>query len=370
MKIAFVVHDYHRAGGHSRYVAELATRFAKEHEVHVFANRIERDGTASIRFHTVPAWRANALTTVLTFALPASLQIGRGFDIVHSQGFCAFRGNVFTGHICNRARHLALEKLEGGATLRESIFNSVASTLEYTLYRFARHSMVIAISERVARDIVQFYRCRAPIHVIRHGVDLKLFSPHNKQHWRAEVRAQYGLDESETAFVYVGDLRKGAHRCILALSQLHEGRLVFVSSTPAGPYQRMAEEAGLAGRTLFLGATNQVEKVYAAVDALLLPTSYDAFGMVVSEAMACGLPVVVSREAGAAELVQHGVNGLLLDDVTNVAELAGHMESMLRDPRWAAELGCAARKSVEPMSWDPVADRTMCVYEELLRKRN
>ena len=71
-----------------------------------------------------------------------------------------------------------------------------------------------------------------------------------------------------------------------------------------------------------------------------------------------------------AELVQHRVNGLLLDEVTNVTELAGHMESLLRDRRWATELGCTARKSVEPMSWDPVAERTMRVYEELLRKRN
>jgi UDP-glucose:(heptosyl)LPS alpha-1,3-glucosyltransferase len=370
MKIAFVVHDYHRAGGHSRYVAELATRFAKEHEVHVFANRIELDRTTSIRFHTVPAWRANALTTVLTFAVPASFQIGRGFDIVHSQGFCAFRGNVFTSHICNRARYLALKKLEGGATLRESIFNAVASTLEYAMYRFARPSFVIAISEHVARDIVRFYRCRTPIHVIRHGVDLQLFSPHNRQRLRAQMRARYGVGESETTFVYVGDLRKGAQRSIRALSQLTEGRLLFVSSTPAGAYQRMAEEVGVAQRTLFLGATNQIENVYAAADALLLPTSYDACGMVVSEAMACGLPVVVSREAGAAELVQHGVNGLLLDDVTDVSELAGHMDSLLRDPSWAAELGDAARRSVEPMSWDPVADRTMRVYEELLRKRN
>src|SRR5271169_1834888 len=79
LKIAFVVHDYHRSGGHSRYVAELATRFAKEHEVHVFANRIVDDGTPGIQYHHVPAWRANAFTTVLSFALPATLQVGRDF---------------------------------------------------------------------------------------------------------------------------------------------------------------------------------------------------------------------------------------------------------------------------------------------------
>ena len=131
----------------------------------------------------------------------------------------------------------------------------------------------------------------------------------------------------------------------------------------------MADNAGLVGRVLFLCATSQVERVYAAGDALLLPTPYDAFAMVVSEAMACGLPVIVSREAGASELIRNGVNGLLLEDAS-VPELVRHMQSLLRDPCWAAELGCAARKSVEPMSWDTVAEQTMRVYKEVLQRRN
>ncbi len=91
--------------------------------------------------------------------------------------------------------------------------------------------------------------------------------------------------------------------------------------------------------------------------------------MVASEAMACGLPVVISREAGAAELIQHGVNGLLLDDVTSVPELSRHMLSLTQDRKWAAELGRAARESVEPLSWDAVAERTMDVYQTFLRNR-
>src|ERR1700683_5589365 len=112
LKIAYVVHDYHRSGGHSRYVAELATRYSAEHEVHVFANRIVDDGTPGIEFHHVPAWRANAFTTVLSFALPATLQVGGDFDVVHSQGFCGLLGNVFTAHMCNSAWHAALLKHE------------------------------------------------------------------------------------------------------------------------------------------------------------------------------------------------------------------------------------------------------------------
>jgi UDP-glucose:(heptosyl)LPS alpha-1,3-glucosyltransferase len=366
MRIAFIVHDYHRAGGHSRYVAELAERFASRHEVHVYANRIEDDGRAPIHFHKVPAWRNNALTTVLSFALPVTLQVGRGFDVVHSQGFCGWRGNVFTAHICNRAWHRGLQRLEGGASVRETIFNTVGTTLEHVLYRFARRSQVIAISNRVARDIAELYHCRAPIHVIHHGVDLDLFSPATRTRWRGEERARHGFSPDEMVFLYVGDLRKGGSRCIQALARLDHGRLLLVSRSRPDSYARMAEELGVRDRVIFAGPTNQVERAYAAADAFLLPTPYDAFAMVVTEAMASALPVIVSREAGASELIEHGVNGLLLADA-NIEELARNMQLLLDDRSAAGQLGCAARKSVENLSWDTVADQTMSVYEELLK---
>jgi UDP-glucose:(heptosyl)LPS alpha-1,3-glucosyltransferase len=370
VRIAFIVHDYHRSGGHSRYVAELATRFAKQHEVHVFANRIECTGSESIQFHRVPAWRANALTTVLSFILPVTFQIGRGFDIIHSQGFCGLRGNIFTGHICNRAWHLALQKLEGGPSFRESVFNAVGTTLEYALYRFWPNCEVIAISQRVSADLVRYYHCPSPIRVIYHGVDLELFSPDNRLRWRTGIRAELGIADSDMLFLYVGDLRKGAARCIQALRDVPCARLLLVSRSRTGEYARVANENGVSNRVLFSAPTNQIEKMYAAADAFLLPTPYDAFAMVVTEAMACGLPVVVSREAGASELIQHGTNGLLLDDAASVAELAQHMRSLQADRRWAAELGCAARKTVQPMSWDAVAEQTMLVYQELLSNPN
>ncbi len=369
VKIAFVVHDYHRAGGHSRYVAELATRFEKEHEVHVFANRIEPDPGSRIRFHHVPAWRRNALTTVLSFALPATLQIGRGFDIIHSQGFCGFRGNVLTAHICNRAWDLALKRIEGGVSWRESLFNAVAGSLEHGLYRFGSSGAVIAISRRVADDIARYYQCAMPTRVIYHGADLKTFSPETRQQWRAATRAHLGLSEEQTVFLYVGDLRKGARRAIAALARVPRAGLLFVSRSPTGPYRQLAEQTGQAGRIQFLGPSNQVERFYAAADALLHPTPYDAFGMVVSEAMACGLPVIASREAGAAELIRDGVNGLLLNDLSSEQELSEHMRTLSENPRLAAELGAAARSIMEQYSWDLVAAETMQLYRQVLGER-
>jgi UDP-glucose:(heptosyl)LPS alpha-1,3-glucosyltransferase len=368
LKIAFVVHDYHRSGGHSRYVAELATRYAKEHEVHVFANRIVDDGTPGIQFHHVPAWRANAFTTVLSFAAPVTLQVGGGFDIVHSQGFCGLVGNVFTAHMCNSAWHQALQKLGEGATARESVFNVVTGALEHALYRFARNAEVIAVSERVGRDLVEYYHCPAPMHVIYHGTDLETFSPQNRQRYRSDAREEYGIPKDEFVFLYVGNLRKGAKRCMQALADVEKGVLLCVAATAPDVYKQFAKDLGLEHRVIFAGHTKQVERAYAAGDVFLLPTPYDPFALVVSEAMGCGLPVVVSREAGVAELIRNGENGLLLVDVTSHSELAGHMRS-LQDREWSAELGRAGRKTVESLTWDAVAEQTMAVYTNLVRKR-
>ena len=119
MKIAFAVHDYRRREGHSRYVVELATRFAKSHEVHVFANEIESEAASGIHFHHVPAWRPNALTSILSFALMGTLHVRGKFDIIHNQGLCGLRGNVFTAHICNRAWQRALLDTVGTLSFRE-----------------------------------------------------------------------------------------------------------------------------------------------------------------------------------------------------------------------------------------------------------
>jgi UDP-glucose:(heptosyl)LPS alpha-1,3-glucosyltransferase len=368
MRIAFIVHDYHRWGGHSRYVAELATRFSQEHEVHVFANRIEKRDERQVIFHKVPALRSNVMTTLFSFAVSSAFSVPRDFDVIHSQGFCGPRGNVITTHICNEAWSRSLTLFMGGLTIRERIFQFCASGLEKWLYGNARNCQVIAISNRVAQDVVKYYGCRSPIHLIYHGVDLETFSPAVKR-FRSEQRRKLRIPDSETVFLYVGDLRKGARQCIRALAQLERGHLMLVSRSNPAPYAALAREVGTSDRVHLLPPTDRVQEFYGAADALLLPTPYDAFAMVVSEAMACGLPVIVSREAGASELIKHGVNGLILNNASDENGLAIEMTALLKDPAWATRLGQEARCTAEGLSWDAIAAQTMRVYQEVVASR-
>ena len=365
LRIAFVVHDYHRSGGHSRYVAELASRFSSKHEVHVFANTYIAGEDHRVHFHKIPAWRLNALTTILTFAVPAALRLGKNFDIVHVQGFVGPRGNVVTTHICSEGWFRALSRQKESLTWRDRVFQLVTGALERSLYeRTNQH--VIAISRLVARNVAELYHCTAPTHVIYHGVDLATFSPATRGQFRRKKRRELGIADDEMVFLFVGNLRKGARHCIRALAQLKSGVFLLVSPSPPEPYRRLADQLGCGGRAKFTGASDRIAEAYAAADAFIFPTPYDSFGLVITEAMACGLPVITTREAGASELICHGENGLLLEDPTDPDELAAAMDRLRCNRNLADDLGRAAHYSVQGLRWDSVADQTMQVYQQAL----
>lgn len=375
MKIAFVVHDYHRTGGHSRYVAELAERFALEHEVHVLANGYNSGlpfyPTPAIPgrrlfLHQVWAWRASALGTVLSFFLPASWKLrslGK-FDIVHAQGFACLGATHITAHICCAAWHA--KRLESGYRLhwKERVFDAVVIRLEKALYRGAVSKPVIAISHRVDADLREHYGFAGIRRIIPHGVDAGEFDIQRRDEWRREVRGALGIEGNRFVALWVGDLRKGAKTALESVSRNPGQILLTVSRNSPEPFQALAGKLGILDRVHFLPPTNQIARYYAAADVFLFPTAYDAFGMVVLEAMAMGLPVIVSRAAGAAELIAHGHNGVLLERPFDPEESAEWLRRLERDSPARRFMGEAALAVARANDWDRVAALTMDMYRE------
>ena len=371
MRIAFVVHEYTRTYGHSRYVVELAERYAADHEVHVFANRVHADAaTPRVRFHHVPAWRHDALTTIVTFVPFATARVRRGsFDVVHAQGVTTWSADVSTAHIC-AAAWFAAQRREGLAPgWKQEVFERVVAPLERRFYRGGSAPWTIAISDAVRRDLATAYGRSERVEVIHHGVDLATFSPANRARYRAPLRADLGLADDALAALFVGDLRRGGRRALEALARTRDARLVVVSRSDPAPYRAYAGELGIAGRVRFEPPTDAVERYYAAADAFLFPTPYDAFGMVISEAMAAGLPVVTTRCAGAAELITDGIDGLLVDAPEDVGRMAAHLDALAGDRALAARIGDAARARCERQGWDEVARRTLAVYRRAIAAR-
>jgi UDP-glucose:(heptosyl)LPS alpha-1,3-glucosyltransferase len=118
--------------------------------------------------------------------------------------------------------------------------------------------------------------------------------------------------------------------------------VLVVGGEPDAGLVHEVERLGLAGTVLFTGPTRQVAAMYAAADAFVLPTYYDACSLAVLEAMACGLPAITTETNGIAGLLSPGTDGFVISHPPNEAELASVMEGLL-DAEFRHQVGTAAR---------------------------
>ncbi|MEO8217664.1 MAG: glycosyltransferase family 4 protein, partial [Acidobacteriota bacterium] len=121
-------------------------------------------------------------------------------------------------------------------------------------------------------------------------------------------------------------------------------------------WKRLAAEAGLSDRLRFLGFTGEVRRVLAASDILVSPVHYESYGLNVQEALARGLPAIVSESAGVAERYTGQDRELLLADPDDAEALAGMLRRWSGEmDRWRARFRTVAL-SVQKESWNGMAE--------------
>jgi UDP-glucose:(heptosyl)LPS alpha-1,3-glucosyltransferase len=366
LRIAFVVHDYNRHGGHSRYVAELASRFKRDHEVHVFANTFEEPEPSGITYHHVPAWRASALASIVSFVLPATVMVRGRFDVIHAQGLCGLRHNVATAHFCQPAWCEALALANGGLTWRQLLARALITPLERLALAKNSTKRVIAVSKRIRDDLERFYGRTDGVRIVYHGVDLETFHPRVRERYREEIRSELAVAPGECMALYVGNLQKGAAAAIRATARVAGVRLVLVSGSNTSASRTIAQEERVTDRVSFQRFSKQIERYFAAADVFVFPTLLEPYGMVISEAMASGLPVITSRAAGVAELIEHAKSGWLTADPCNPEQVAERLRALAADPGLRRRMGVAARSRIEAYTWDRAAGETLSVYREAI----
>jgi UDP-glucose:(heptosyl)LPS alpha-1,3-glucosyltransferase len=351
LSIALVVHDLHERGGHSLYTKILAEELSRRHRVAVFANRHERPASARWETQHVRAWRGSALACVQTFPLGLRAQAAAldAYEIRHTQGYCGGRPNVVTAHICVAAYLDSLRFV----SLRHRLSLRLMAAAEARFYR-RYDGRVIAVSSKVAGELQKFYGVGGPINVVPHGVDAGRFQAGNRALFRAAVRRELGIGEDETLALYAGDLTK-AHSYLRELARAAPG-VQFAIVTHSRAYHWQSRNVRI------LPPTAEIERYYAAADAFVFPTTYDAFGMVLLEAMASGLAVFSSDRAGAAELIEDGADGF----VSPLSEWVEESAARLRDTELLRRIGCAAESSARSHDWPSVVAAVEHLYVNTL----
>jgi UDP-glucose:(heptosyl)LPS alpha-1,3-glucosyltransferase len=171
---------------------------------------------------------------------------------------------------------------------------------------------------------------------IPNGVDIRRFEPQARLQRRSVARAEFNLVPETFALLLIGNdwRKKGLQTLIESLGGCRDLpiQLLVVGKDDVKPFEATIQRLGLSDRVRFLAPSEDVMKFYAAADAYAGPSLEDAYGLPVIEAMASGLPVIASKKAGVSEVINDGLNGLLLRHPTNVTELAGLVRRLVGDP--------------------------------------
>jgi glycosyltransferase involved in cell wall biosynthesis len=217
---------------------------------------------------------------------------------------------------------------------------------------------VIAQSRLLAGDLAHFYGVpESKLEVAHGGVNAATFDPAERLALRPRVRAELGLPDDRFVFFFIGNnwLIKGLYHVLQALAQVPDVWVAIVGADVERreSWDKFARELGVAGRILYLPRRKDVLAYYAAADALLAPSVYDTFPLMPMEAMACGLPVIISARTGVAEIVGPE-DALVVSNVEDIAELAAAMRRVAGDADLRARLVANGRALAACNPWDRI----------------
>jgi glycosyltransferase involved in cell wall biosynthesis len=213
------------------------------------------------------------------------------------------------------------------------------------------------------------------VKIIPNGIDFSKFEPIPD-----EKRFREKFDISERIVLYTGRLasNKGLNHLIdaipLILTQETHLKFVFVGEDEGqqGLLEQRARKLGVRDDVIFTGHIKDDDlfrSAYSACDVFVLPSEYEAFGIVLLEAMACDVACVATRVGGVPEVIENGKTGLLVD-YGDSKELANAINSLLGDENRRMEMGRAGRRRVKDnFTWPIVVDKLEKVYMDVLKRR-
>ena len=368
MRIAFM-HRQLSGGGTEADLRRLVAGLAGcGHAVHVFCAR-PAEPPPGVTVHRVRILRGGRLVRLLSFAAAAPRAVSREpWDVVVGFGRTPRQDVVRVGGGTHRS-YLARMTGAGLRSRRLGPYHRAILWLEARQFAPGAYRRVLTVSALSAREIAHDYAVPPDrLAVIYNGVDGERFDPARRAVLGPPVRRELGIPPEMPLCAAIGS---GFHRkgfdLLFALwrrSPLRDARLVLVGDDERlASWRRQASEPPLAGRVIVTGPRPDVEAVLAAADVACAPSRQEAFGNVILEACAAGVPVVTSRRAGAAELLEGALASLVVDDPEDLDALGRALDRAL-GPEHDGLAG-AARRRAEGLPWDAHVARVESLLQEV-----
>lgn len=388
-RLAVVSPFLNKSNGTERTVIEWLTHLPGAFEIHVYSQQIQDLETFDFKWHRIPKLPGPHLFNFLWWLVAnhlwragSRLFHGLDFDIVYSPGANCLNADVVSVHIvfAEYARAVRRQmKLPNNPlrlwprVLHRKLYYRVAIWMERHVYTEPEIPLVL-YTQRTARSLERLYGRREGFSILYFGLDHRVFNPENCRAGREEARRTLGLLDGRFVLLLIGNdwRNKGVPALLDVLLRLLELPidLVVVSREHPAEVHAVVHDKRLDRRVRLLPARTDVELYYAAADAYVGPSIEDALPLPPAEAMACGLPVIVSASSGVSETINPGVNGLILDDPTDVESLAAMVRRLWEDKDFRDQLGRNAAESALQFTWERGGHQLAVVFEEIVRQKD
>lgn len=376
MKIAEVIATFPPYHGGMGYICfhnsrELARR---GHDVTVFTldyGRLtyERDPKdfKIVRLKTPLIYGDGGMVPQLLFML-------KGFDIVHLH-YPFFGGSeyVYLASLLSGKKYFLTYHMDvyGNTLLKRMIIGPYERLLLKRIIRGADR-IVANTAEHLISSKVGGFVDRDKVVVIPNGVDAEKFRPRPKQQVLLD---KYGLKD-KVVLLFVGNLQpfKGLHLLIKAIAGLENEKIVLLvvgGGYGENEYRRQIREMGLEKRVIFTGPRSPDQDLpdyYNLGDFLALPSTHsENFPLVVLEAMASGIPAIVSLLPGPSQVVRNGETGLHVK-IGDVEDLKNKIEYLAKEKETRQRMGEEARKQVmEKYNWEIIGGLLERTLDDILK---
>jgi glycosyltransferase involved in cell wall biosynthesis len=232
--------------------------------------------------------------------------------------------------------------------------------LEYQGLTAADH--VIAVSNYTKDTIVNKYAIsKDKISVVHNGVDVMDFEPLNIKK----------IFPNHQIVLYVGRLtfQKGVEYFLQAASRVSQAHpnTIFLVVGDGDMYQKHVLEAaslGIGNKVIFTGFLqgDQLKTTYQMADAFVMPSVSEPYGIVALEAIASGVPTVISKQSGVSETL----GNVYKADFWDIEALSQHINSILTYPTQARLVSELAKSEVRQLTWNQAAQKTLSIYKQVL----
>lgn len=371
-----------------RCLAEQLERLAGDYEIHVYSQRVEDLDLSKVRWHRIPRIPGPHLVNYLWWFAANHVWRwwnarfrGQPLALVYSPGINCLDADVVSVHVVFAELY---RQVKGGLRLRNNpLLSWPRAVHRRTYYRLIMglerrvyprtHIRIGAVSRQVAAQLAHHFGRNDRLEVVYDGVDSSILQPQARLARRAEMRERFGLRDTDFVLLLIGNgwRNKGLPCLLEAMAELPgSSKLLVVGNDDRAPYQAIARQLRIGARVTFLEPSADVLQFYAACDLYVGPSTYDSFALPLAEAMACGLPIIASRNTGASEIVTPGEDGLILEDPSDSRQLARLIQRLQEDPELRRRLGENAVRTAQQYSWERNAAGIRALLERARRDRN